>query len=574
MYDLNQDLEKRVRDALAFLGADYVTWDPQLRDATRPGFGHLQSNLPLRLAKPLGSAPMSVGQALLDVLDVEDICQEPTLTAPGFLNFTWRTEVLTDQVASMLGDPHLGSVPASPGERVVLDYSSPNVAKQMHVGHLRSTVIGDALGRILTFQGHDVVRQNHLGDWGTQFGMLIEEILFQGDDTSLLDLGSLDTLYRKARSHFESDAAFATLSRERVVLLQSGDEITLELWASLVSVSMGAFQEMYSRMGSLLSPEDVAGESFYNTFLPGMVEDLAQKGLLVSSDGALCVFLPGFVSRDDQPLPIIVQKADGGFGYDATDLAALRYRVEALDADRLVYVVDARQSLHFEQVFALGRAAGYLPKAVTAQHVAFGTVLGSDGKPFKTRSGGTVSLASLLDAAETKAAQLLKDRNSSLTAEDKEALARSIGVGAVKYSDLSNALGRDYVFDVDKMVALEGNTGPYLQYAHARLSSLLARAGGTDRSITVLAHPAEEKLALLLTRFAQTVEMTGSALEPHKLCTYLYEVASTLSVFYESCPVLTSESDTLTSRLGLCQVTQQVLGVGLNLLGIDAPQRM
>jgi arginyl-tRNA synthetase len=555
-------------------GPDYQDWDPQLRAATKPEFGHLQTNLPLRLATQTGLTPHQVGQRLLGALDVEDLCLSPVLAGQGFINFTLRPDVLAAQVSAMLADDRLGVEPPSPPQRIVVDYSSPNVAKEMRVWHLRSTVLGDALARVLGFAGHDVVRQNHLGDWGTQFGMLIEQLLNEGHTGDDLDLPALADLYRRARSRFEGDEVFADRSRTRVVALQSGDKQSLAMWQRLVAVSLAAFDQMYARLGAQLTEADVAAESSYNNDLPQIVADLTESGLLTESDGALCAFLPGFTGRDGSPLPLIVRKADGGFGYAATDLAAIRRRVDELAADRLVYVVDARQSLHFDQVFALARAAGWLPETVRAEHVAFGTVLGEDGKPFKTRSGQSVSLSSLLDQAEAKAAALLDERGSDLAEPDRSATARAVGVGSVKYADLVNDIGRDYMFAPARMVAMDGNTGPYLQYAHARLASLLAKADRAPTCVLLLENPAEQRLALLLTGFAGTVDSVASALEPHRLCGYLYQVATALSVFYETCPVLKADGDVRISRLALCLATRRVLATGLDLLGITALDRM
>lgn len=563
----------RLQAALgAAFGPEFHTWDPQLRAATKPEFGHLQTNLPLRMANATGLPPREVGERLLAELAIDELCLPPQLAGAGFINITWRPEFLAAQVNEMLDDDRLGLTPANPAQRVVIDYSSPNVAKQMHVGHLRSTVIGDALARVLSFAGHEVITQNHLGDWGTQFGMLIEQLLGEDHDDVDLDLDALDGLYRRARARFETDPDFTEKSRVRVVALQSGDPDTVAIWQRLVTVSLDAFDQMYSRMGALLTDADLAGESSYNGALPQVVEDLTEAGLLTESDGALCAFLPGFTGRDGGPLPLIVQKADGGYGYDATDLAALRHRVDELKADRLVYVVDARQSLHFDQVFALGRAAHWLPEHVEAEHVAFGTVLGQDGRPFKTRSGQTVSLASLLDAAEAKAAA--DEWGSDLAEPDRADIARAVGIGAVKYADLSNSLGRDYVFDLDRMVAMDGNTGPYLQYAHARLASILAKAGDEPGHAGALEHPAEQRLALLLTGFPGAVVKVAATLEPHHLCGYLYQVAVALSSFYEACPVIRAEGETRKTRLALCLATKRVLSTGLNLLGIQAPAKM
>jgi arginyl-tRNA synthetase len=575
MHAIEEALRLRLAAALvAAFGQDYRGWDLQLRAATNPGFGHFQTNLALRLARPTGLSPQQVGAELLRALDVEDLCLPPVLAGQGFINLTLRPDFLSGQVNSMLADDLLGVELASSPQRVVVDYSSPNVAKEMHVWHLRSTVLGDALARVLSHVGHDVIRQNHLGDWGTQFGMLIEHLLDENHTGHDLDLPALADLYRRARSRFDSDVSFADRSRARVVALQASDEETLALWRQLVAVSLAAFDEMYARLGAQLTDADVAAESSYNDDLAKVVADLDDAGLLTESDGALCAFLPGFTGRDGSPLPLIVRKGDGAFGYDATDLAAIRHRVETLAADRLIYVVDARQSLHFDQVFALARVAGWLPGTVRAEHVAFGTVLGADGKPLKSRSGQSISLSALLDQAEGKATALLDARGSDLAEPARSDTAHAIGVGAVKYADLVNGLGRDYVFAVDRMVAMDGNTGPYLQYAHARLSSLIAKASDAPTRVLLLEHPEEQRLALLLTGFAGTVEEVASTLVPHRLCGYLHQVATAVSAFYEACPVLTADGDVRTSRLALCLASRRVLATGLNLLGIGAPARM
>jgi arginyl-tRNA synthetase len=477
---------------------------------------------------------------------------------------------LASRVGELVGDERAGVEPAATKELVVVDYSAPNVAKQMHVGHLRSTVIGDALCNVLRYVGYDVIRQNHVGDWGTQYGMMIEQLLEEQLDAESLDLKGLQLLYERSREHFDADGNFADLSRARVVLLQSGDPDTRTIWRRMVDVSLDDFDQVYALLGSALKRDDVVGESAYNDDLPRIVEELTQAGLLTESEGALCAFLPGFTGRDNQPLPVIVRKSDGGFGYSATDLAAVRHRVSTLHADRIVYVVDHRQSLHFEQIFTLARTAGWLPPTTSAEHVGFGTVLGPNGKPFRTRAGGTVKLVDLLDGAVARADALLEGREGI----DRTATARAVGIGAVKYADLSSDRGNDYVFDLDRMVAMTGNTGPYLQYAHARLTRLLSKAGAEGSEVTTLEEPAEQRLALMLSGFADTVVQVAETLQPHRLCTYLYDVASALSAFYEQCPVLTSEGDTRASRIALCTATRKVLHDGLGLLGIAAPDAM
>jgi arginyl-tRNA synthetase len=429
-------------------------------------------------------------------------------------------------------------------------------------------VIGDALCNVLEFVGYDVVRQNHVGDWGTQYGMMIEQLLEEGIAAESLDLEGLQHLYERSRKHFDADGSFAAKARLRVVALQSGDPETRTMWQHMVDVSLNDFDKVYALLGSALTRQDVVGESAYNDDLPQVVSELQQQGLLTESDGAMCAFLPGFLGRDGDPLPVIVRKSDGGFGYSATDLAAVRHRVSTLGADRIVYVVDHRQALHFDMIFTLARTAGWLN--VPAEHVSFGTVLGSNGKPFKTREGGTVKLVDLLESAVARADTLLAGREGV----DRAATARAVGIGAVKYADLSSDRGNDYVFDLDRMVAMTGNTGPYLQYAHARLTRLLSKVGTPEGEITTLKDPAEQRLALLLTGFAATVEQVAETLQPHRLCTYLYDVASALSVFYEQCPVLSSEGETRASRIALCTATRKVLQDGLGLLGIEAPDAM
>lgn len=555
--------------AAAAFGASYGELDPELRPATRPEFGHFQSNLPLRLGQALGRTPRAVAADLVAHLDLDDLCAPPEIAGPGFVNLTLLPATLAAGVNDLL--QHRDRFPDR-GQRVVVDYSQPNVAKQMHVGHLRSTVIGDSLCAVLRYAGYDVIRQNHVGDWGTQFGMLVEQLLDEGEEAAL-DLAGLEGLYRRARKHFDADADFADRARARVVALQAGDAETLAAWRQMVEVSLAEFDRLYAMLDSDLTRVDVVGESAYNDQLPGVVADLAAAGLLTESGGAQCVFLPGFTGRDGAPLPVIVQKSDGGFGYSATDLAAIRYRVDHLHADRMIYVVDHRQALHFRQIFAVARAAGWLPETTVTEHVAFGTVLGADGKPFKTREGGTVSLISLLDEAVSRAAALLHERDGQLDPVAGREIARAVGIGAVKYADLSNDRTNDYSFLLDRMVAMTGNTGPYLQYAHARLTRLLEKAGPAA-AVSVLAEPAEQRLALLLGGFDQTVEQVAETLQPHRLCTYLYELATALSAFYETCPVLSSSGETRVSRIALCTATRQVLKDGLGLLGITAPDAM
>ena len=527
--------------------------DPELRPATRPQFGHFQTNVALRLAKTEGQSPRDVATRIVAQLEVADLSEPPEIAGPGFINFRLLPDVIAKTVTDQLADPQAGLNLTESPQTAVIDYSAPNVAKQMHVGHLRSTVIGDCLRRVLTAVGHQVIAQNHIGDWGTQFGMLVEEILDEGIDPPSLTLAGAEALYARASAHFRANPEFAERARRRVVALQSGDEETRRIWRELINVSLVGFNEAYQRLGVLLTNDDLAGESTYNDDLSQLVAELEANGTAVIDDGALCVFVDGFSA------PLIVRKRDGGFGYAATDLAAIRRRVKELHSDRIIYVVDARQSDHFEQVFGAARKAGFLPNSVRVEHVAFGTVLGLDGKPFKTREGTAVTLNVLLDAAEEEAAP-------------------PVALAAIKYADLSTGLNKDYVFDVHRMVQTIGNTGPYLQYAHARMTQVLRKAEaegyGEQTKVMVLDHPAEQTLALLLTRFSDVVDDVAETLQPHKLCAYLYDLSGALAIFYEQCPVLRAEGTVRDSRLALCSATKKVLANGLNLLGIEALDRM
>lgn len=527
--------------------------DPELRPATKPQFGHFQSNVALRLAKSEGRPPREVAASIVERLDLDDLCETPEIAGPGFLNLRLKSSVLAAWVTGQLADPAAGIEPAEASQVVVIDYSAPNVAKQMHVGHLRGTIIGDCLHRVLASVGHRVIPQNHVGDWGTQFGMLVEQILEDEIDVSGLDLAAAEELYKRANAHFKADEEFATAARKRVVALQSGDPETRATWRQLIEVSLVGFNAAYARLGVLLTDDDLAGESIYNDDLAPLVQELEESGTAVVDDGALCIFIEGFNS------PMIIRKSDGGFGYATTDLAAIRHRVRTLHADRIIYVVGSPQSFHFEQVFAASRKAGFLPEHVVTEHVAYGQILGPDGRRFSTREGSAVPLTSLLDAAEEQAAP-------------------PVALAAIKYADLSTGINKDYVFDVDRMVQTTGNTGPYLQYAHARMAQVLRKAeaeGLAEQTrVSVLEEPAEQQLALLLSRFGETVTGVAADLQPHKLCTYLYELAGALSVFYEQCPVLKSEGDVRNSRLALCATTKKVLASGLDLLGIAAPDRM
>ncbi len=524
--------------------------DPELRPATKPQFGHFQTNVALRLANAEKKNPREVAARIVAEIDLADLCEPMEVAGPGFINIRVKAAVLAAEVSALNADPATGIRRTEDPEVVVIDYSAPNVAKQMHVGHLRTTIIGDCFNRVLSAVGNTVIPQNHIGDWGTQFGMLIEQILDEGLDPASLDLAGADELYKRAAAHFKADEEFATRARARVAVFQGGDEESLRIWRALVDVSKPGFNAAYDRLNVLLTDADLAGESTYNSDLPVLVEELERSGVAVVDDGALCIFVDGFEA------PLIVRKRDGGFGYATTDLAAIRRRVRELHADRIIYVTDARQAGHFAQVFAAARKAGFLPDHVVAQHVGYGMVLGDDNRPLKSRDGSAAKLSDLLDAAEENA-------------------SAPIALAAVKYADLSSSLHKDYVFDSARMTATTGNTGPYLQYAHARASSVLRKSEVVaDGTVEVLTEPAEQALALHLMKYGEVVAALADELEPHQLCGYLFDLATAYSTFYEECPVLKSEGTVLRSRLALCLATKRVLASGLGLLGIAAPDVM
>jgi arginyl-tRNA synthetase len=550
--------------------------DPVLRASERADF---QANGALALAKELGRPPRQVAEEVVAAADLDDVCAEVEVSGPGFINLTLSEEFVAGQVAQLSADPRLGVPTAASPERIVMDYSAPNVAKEMHIGHLRGTLIGDALARVLGFLGHEIRRENHIGDWGTPFGMLIEHLLDVdgAERAESFSARDLNEFYAAARRQFDSDPAFADRSRRRVVLLQSGDPETMRLWRIFVAESMAHVQQVYDLLGVLLTPEDTVGESFYNPLLPVVVSELEEKGLLVEDDGALCVFPAGFENRDGHPLPLIVRKSDGGFGYPATDLAAVRDRTGRLGAQRLVYMVAAEQTLHFRLVFAVAELAGYLPGGGAAVHVSFGFILGTDGKKMASRSGSSERLIDLLTEGIDRAAAAMKERSNDLSPEQQDAVARALGIGAVKYANLSTERQRDYVFDWDRMLAFEGDTGPYLQYAHARIRSIFRRAGAAPPppgSVPLLGEPAERALALQLLAFPEAVAATADTYSPAKLCAYLFELATSFTGFYEACRVLVGDEVVRASRLGLCDLTARVLELGLSLLGMQAPEQM
>jgi arginyl-tRNA synthetase len=583
---LARQVETAVSTALGRVRPELDGADPLVRRSDRADF---QSNVALASAKRLKARPAELAGQLVEALQDVDGIAEVEVSGPGFLNITVADQGLWRQLDRRLADDRLGVERSEQGARVVIDYSAPNIAKEMHVGHLRTTIIGDSLARVLGHLGATVIRQNHLGDWGTQFGMLIQYIdehpearwrhsdLESGEvEPGASTVSALDGLYRVARAEFDADEAFADRSRARVVALQAGDEATLARWREIVDESEIAFRQIYRRLGVLLEPGDSAGESVYNQWLPEVVEELLAAGVAKYSDGAIVVESEEVKAPDGQPAVLMVQKRDGGYGYDTTDLATLRYRVRDLKADRILYVVDARQALHFRLIFEAARRMGWLTESVEAVHVAFGTVLGPDGRPFKTRAGGTVRLMHLIDEAVDSARRTVAEREPDLSPAELDRIAEQAGVGAVKYADLSTSRVKDYTFDIARMVSLTGNTSVYLQYAHARIRSILRKAGDAttapDPSLPM--HPAERALVLALDEFGDVLRDVDAASEPHRLCTYLFETAKAFTDFYENCPVLSAEEGVRANRLALCRLAAATLHDGLGLLGIAAPDRM
>ncbi|OKI85937.1 arginine--tRNA ligase [Micromonospora sp. CB01531] len=571
------DLEKLLTDRLApaFEKVAGLPVDPVVRRSQRADF---QSDAALALARRLGRPPRSIAAEVLDRAELGDLCAVAEVSGPGFLNLTVADRALGGLVAALATDPRLGVPVAAEPETVVVDYSGPNVAKEMHVGHLRSTVIGDAAARLLEWLGHRVVRANHLGDWGTPFGMLIEHLadLGEAEAAQELSMGDLDAFYKAARAKFDADEAFRERSRQRVVALQGGDEATLRLWRLLVEQSERYFLAVYELLDVTLTARDFQGESSYNDLLAPVVADLDRAGLLRESDGAACVFPPGFAGRDGEPLPLIVRKSDGGYGYPATDLAAIRHRTGSVGATRLLYVVGLPQRRHFELVYAAAAQAGWLVPPARAEHVGFGSILGSDGRMLRSRSGESVKLVALLEEAVARATWLARERNPDLGEAEAAEVGRAVGIGAIKYADLSSDRHKDYVLDWERMLALDGNTAPYLQYAYSRIRSIFRRAGTAARpdAAISLVEPAERALAIELLGFSGVVAEVARSLDFHQLAAYLYRLAAAFSAFYERCPVLRAGGELRESRLLLCDLTARVLRQGLYLLGIRTPERL
>jgi len=576
MADLQAALAAHVSAALtAEFGSEYAGADPLIRPST---FADFQANVAMALARRLGLPPRDVAARIASHLGQAPICDRAEASGPGFINITLSDAWIGEAVAAQLGDPRLGVPVSDRPQRVVADYSAPNVAKEMHVGHLRTTIVGDSFVRMLERLGHTVIRANHIGDWGTNFGMLLEHLIDIGEQAAYAQLaaGEINEFYQAAKVKFDADPAFADRSRRRVVALQAGDPETLRLWRTLIDDSKQYYNAIYRRLGVTLTDADLAPESFYNPMLEDACRDLEQAGIATISDGALCAFPPGFTGRDGNPLPLILRKSDGGYGYGTTDMAAIRYRVRDLDADRITYVVGSEQAQHFAMVFAVARQAGWLPDSVIAEHAAIGMVTGTDRKRFRSRSGESVRLIDLIDEAVARAEEVIKDRYDE--PELRAQIAEAVGIGALKYADLAVARDSSYVLDLDRMLTLTGNTGPYLQYATARIRSIFYRAGlRPDESAgpISLSAPAERALALRLLGFGAAVAESAATAEPHKLAGFVFDLASDFTTFYEQCPVLKADSQELrSSRLALAALTLKVLLAGLDLLGIPVPDRM
>ena len=540
--------------------------------------GDLATNLAMLLAKTAGKNPRELAQHIIDALPVSERVAKVEIAGPGFINFYLDSQWLARQVQALAADPRLGVKAATPAQTIVVDYSAPNVAKEMAVHHIRSTVIGDAATRTLEFLGHKVIRANHVGDWGTQFGMLIAYLeKMENEHASDMELADLEAFYREAKKHYDEDEAFAERARGYVVKLQGGDAYCRTMWKKLVDLTMAQNQRIYDRLNVSLSAKDVMGESLYNPMLPQIVSDLQAKGMAVEDDGALVVYLDEYKGKDGEAMGVIIRKKDGGYLYTTTDIACAKYRVETLGADRVLYFIDSRQHQHLMQAWTIARKAGYVPEQVSLEHAAFGMMLGKDGKPFKTRSGGTVKLAELLDEAEQRARDLMASRNSELSADEQAEVVHAVAMGAIKYADLSKNRTTDYIFDWDNMLAFEGNTAPYLQYAYTRIQSIFRRAGDEAQpGAVVLDAPAEEALAQKLMQFNDAVQNVSAKGMPHLMCTYLYELSGLFMSFYEACPINKDgvSGELKASRLTLCDATAKVLRQGLDLLGIRVLERM
>ncbi|MCK3658866.1 arginine--tRNA ligase [Pasteurellaceae bacterium Pebbles2] len=570
-------LSDKIQQAMIAAGAEQNV-EPAVRQSGKPQFGDYQANGIMGAAKKLGLNPREFAQKVLDQVELAGVVEKLEIAGPGFINIFLDKQWLAENASEALTAVNLG-IKTEKAQTVVLDYSSPNVAKEMHVGHLRSTIIGDAVTRALEFMGHKAIRANHVGDWGTQFGMLIAYLeKMENEHASEMELSDLEAFYRAAKAHYDSDEAFAEKARGYVVKLQGGDEYCLTMWKKLVDMTMSQNQLNYNRLNVTLTEKDVMGESLYNPMLPGIVADLKAKGLAVEDDGALVVYLDEFKNKDGDPMGVIVQKKDGGFLYTTTDIAAAKYRYETLHADRALVFSDTRQSQHMQQAWLITRKAGYVPESFSLEHQNFGMMLGKDGKPFKTRSGDTVKLADLLDEAVERATQLIAQKSTALSDEEKAAVIEAVAIGSVKYADLSKNRTTDYVFDWDNMLSFEGNTAPYMQYAYTRIRSIFSKTAVDFTALSAakmqLTDDKERALALKLLQFEEAVQTVVKDGTPHVLCAYLYELAGVFSSFYEHCPILNAENDVKLSRLKLAKLAEKTLKQGLDLLGIKTVEKM
>ena len=571
-------LSEKIKQAMIAAGAD-AQCEALVRQSGKVQFGDYQANGIMPAAKKLGLNPREFAQSVLDKADLQDIAEKTEIAGPGFINIFLKNTWLAENINRAVQDPKLG-VHNPEKQTVVVDYSSPNVAKEMHVGHLRSTIIGDAVVRTLEFLGNHVIRANHVGDWGTPFGMLIAYLeKMENEHASEMELSDLEAFYRAAKKHYDEDPVFAEKARNYVVKLQSGDEYCRTMWQKLVKITMQQNQHNYDRLNVTLTDKDVMGESLYNPMLPGIVEDLKKQGLAVEDDGALVVYLDEFKNKDGDPMGVIVQKKDGGFLYTTTDIAAAKYRYETLKAHRALVFSDTRQSQHMQQAWLITRKAGYVPDSFQLEHKNFGMMLGKDGKPFKTRSGDTVKLTDLLDEAIERAGVLISQKSTALSDQEKADVIEAVGIGSVKYADLSKNRTTDYVFDWDNMLSFEGNTAPYMQYAYTRIRSIFNRSqialSEVEQAQLSITDEKERALAIKLLQFEEAVQVVGKEGTPHVLCAYLYELAGVFSSFYEHCPILNNDDQQVKlSRLKLALLTERTLKQGLDLLGIKTVEKM
>ncbi|VUD52073.1 Arginine--tRNA ligase [Thalassocella blandensis] len=581
--NIRTSLSERVQSAMLAAGIP-EGYNPHVTPSKKPGFGDYQANGAMGAAKAMKRNPREIAQSIVDNLQLEGIASKIEIAGPGFINIHLDQQWLAQQLQSASQDERLGIEKKSAPLTVVADYSSPNLAKEMHIGHIRSTCIGDAIVRILEFTGDTLIRQNHVGDWGTQFGMLIAELEehMQDGEHAEFALKDLETFYKQSKKHFDEDEDFKKRARDYVVKLQSGDADVLALWEKFKNVSLSHNQDIYQKLNVSLTAEDACGESFYNDDLAVLVKELKDKGLSVESDGAQVVFLQELADKNGDPSPVIVQKADGGYLYATTDLAAMRYRCHTLKADRLMYFIDDRQSLHMKQVFLTAQKANFVPPHVLLEHHPFGKILGQDGKPYKTREGNAVKLSDVINEAIERASEIVRKRErkegDELSEDQIISIGEKVGIGAIKYADLSKTRTNDYIFDWDAMLSFEGNTGPYLQYAYTRVASIFRNAGESLDTFTgeiVVEEEKEKELAIKLLQFAEIIEQVSEDAFPHVLCTYLYDLASLFMSFYEACPILKADSAELrASRLQISKAVAKTMTLGLDLLGIDVMEKM